>query len=53
MMTIVKEIAVVRKARVVDSGRRAADSKPPVDDATMRVTTGKSHTAAIFEKLCA
>lgn len=49
MMTIVKENTVVRSASVCECSLNALASSPPLDDATMRVTTGRSHTAVILE----
>ena len=48
MMTIVNEKPVVTRAIVVECGRIAWERRPPVDDATIRVTTGSSHTAVIL-----
>lgn len=48
IITIVKEKAEVKRAIVVECGRSACDMRPPEDDATMRVTTGRSHVAVIL-----
>ena len=50
MMTMVKEKPAVTSAMVCDCSLRTLDRRPPVDDATIRVTTGKSHTAVILER---
>ena len=47
----VEKTSVARLAEVEYSSRDAA-SMPPVDDATMRVTTGSSQTAVIRSREC-
>ena len=49
IITIVNEKPVVTSARVCDCSRMTLDNRPPVDDATIRVTTGNSQTAVILE----
>ena len=50
MMTMVKEKPVVTRARVWECSLMTLDKRPPVDDATIRVTNGRSHVAVIFER---
>jgi hypothetical protein len=52
MRTMTNEILVVRSAIFAECIIKERANSPPVDEATMSVTTGRSQTAVIFGIEC-
>jgi hypothetical protein len=50
--TMTNETPVVSVAIIVECGNKDRAKSPPVDEATTKVTIGRSQTAVIFDNEC-